>query len=112
MTLTSRRGSLEVPVVITDRVAGASLFISIHQGKPGINALTGEHHDPDVNTPAYKELAVKMEKRSRAPHPSPLPRHNFRYGARTPMAGVPVEEKWQRDDYRLPPEQEPHPEKF
>ncbi|EOC0586003.1 formate dehydrogenase subunit alpha [Cronobacter sakazakii] len=110
--LTSRRSSLEVPVVITDRVAGQSLFISIHQGKPGINALTGEHHDPDVNTPAYKELAVKLEKLSRAPHPSPLPRHNFRYGARTPMAGVPVEEKWQRDDYRLPPEQEPHPEKF
>ncbi len=110
--LTSRRGSLEVPVVITDRVAGPSLFISIHQGKPGINALTGEHRDPDVNTPAYKELAVRLEKLSRAPHPSPLPPHNFRYGDRTPIAHVPVEEKWQRDDYRLPPEQEPHPEKF
>nr|WVJ85645.1 molybdopterin dinucleotide binding domain-containing protein [Xanthomonas campestris pv. campestris] len=52
--LGSRRGSLEVPVVITDRVAGNTLFLPIHQGKPGINLLTGEHHDPDVNTPAYK----------------------------------------------------------
>ena len=110
--LTSRRGSLEVPVVVTDRVAGGTLFISIHQGKPGINLLTGEHHDPDVNTPAYKEIAIRLEKLSREPHPSPLPRHNFRYGNRTPIPHVQVEEKWQRDDYRLPPEQAPHPEKF
>ena len=25
-----------------------------------MNGLTGEHHDPDVNTPAYKEIAVTM----------------------------------------------------
>ena len=110
--LTSRRGFLEVPVVVTDRVAGETLFISIHQGKPGINQLTGEHHDPDVNTPAYKEIAIRLEKLTREPHPSPLPPHNFRYGKRTPIAHVQVEEKWQREDYRLPPEQEPHPEKF
>lgn len=64
--LTSRRGALEVPVVVTDRVANGTLFISIHQGKPGINLLTGEHHDPDVNTPAYKEIAIRLEAFTRA----------------------------------------------
>jgi len=110
--LISRRGDIEVPVVVTERVAGTVLFISIHQGKEGINKLTGEHHDPSVNTPAYKELAVRMERLDRAPMPDPLPKHNFRHGKRTPIAKVPVEEKWQREDYRQPPANEPHPEKF
>lgn len=110
--LISRRDELEVPVVITDRVQGKVLFISIHQGKEGINKLTGEHHDPQVNTPAYKEVAIRLEPLDRAPFPDPLPKHNFRHGKRTPIAKVPVELKWQRDDYRQPPAHEPHPEKF
>lgn len=112
VTLTSRRGSIEVPVLITDRVAGNGLFIPIHFGENGVNALTGEHHDPDVNTPAYKELAVKMSKSGQPNNGSPLPAHNFRYGKRTPLSHVPVEEKWQQEGYTLPPEHTPHPEKF
>ncbi|MFE4110903.1 formate dehydrogenase subunit alpha [Kosakonia sp. YIM B13611] len=110
--LISRRGEVEVPVVVTDRVEGKVLFISIHQGKEGINKLTGEHHDPAVNTPAYKELAVRLERLDRPPLPDPLPKHNFRHGKRTPIDKVPVDEKWQRADYREPPATEPHPEKF
>lgn len=110
--LISRRGEVEVPVVVTDRVQGKVLFISIHQGKDGINKLTGEHHDPSVNTPAYKELAVRLETLDRPPLPDPLPKHNFRHGKRTAIDKVPVEEKWQRADYREPPATEPHPEKF
>ena len=113
--LTSRRGSVEVPVVITDRVAGKVLFIPIHQGKPGLNELTGEHHDPDVNTPAYKEVAVKLEPLHRVPLSDPLPRSNFRHGKRTPVEGVPaqiVHVKWARDDYVSPLERAPNPEKF
>ncbi|PDO89749.1 formate dehydrogenase subunit alpha [Kosakonia sacchari] len=110
--LISRRGEVEVPVVVTDRVQGKVLFISIHQGKDGINQLTGEHHDPSVNTPAYKELAVRLETLERPPLPDPLPKHNFRHGKRTPIDKVPVEEKWRREDYREPPATEPHPEKF
>lgn len=109
--LSSRRGSLEVPVVITDRVAGNTLFLPIHQGKPGINLLTGEHHDPDVNTPAYKELAVRIEPLGRTGK-SPLPAHNFRHGQRTPNDGVPVQQKWAREDYVAPPARAPHPERF
>ncbi len=110
--LTSRRASVEVPAVITDRMAGATLFIPIHHGKDGVNALTGEHHDPDVNTPAYKELAVNLTVLTKEKMASPLPRHNFRFGKRTPIDKVPVEQKWARDDYIAPPDQEPHPEKF
>ena len=113
--LSSRRGQVEVPVVITDRVAGKVLFMPIHQGKPGLNALTGEHHDPDVNTPAYKETAVRLERLGRAPLPHPLPRENFRHGRRTPLEGVPaqlVEVKWARDDYAPPLQPAPHPERF
>ena len=112
MRLSSRRGTLDVPIVVTDRVQGNVLFISIHQGKPGINQLTGEHHDPAVNTPAYKEIAVQLQPLQRPAHPGPLPAHNFRHGKRTPINKVPVEEKWRRDDYDEPPAHEPHPERF
>ena len=99
-------------MVVTSRVAGNILFIPIHHGKEGINSLTGDHHDPDVNTPAYKEIAVKMTRIDRHPQPNPLPTHNFRYGQRTPVSHLAVEEKWQQQGYREPPEHSDHPEKY
>ncbi|SKA12931.1 formate dehydrogenase subunit alpha [Consotaella salsifontis] len=112
LEVTSRRGTVEVPAVITDRVSGRDLFMPIHQGKPGINKLTGEHHDPDVNTPAYKETAVKVRVMDRTMDHSPLPPENFRNGHRTPMAGVEVEVKWRQDDYVQPPQHTSRPERF
>ncbi|WP_338563578.1 formate dehydrogenase subunit alpha [Erwinia sp. E_sp_B01_3] len=112
VSLTSRRGTVEVPVVVTERMAGNILFMPIHHGKPGINLLTGDHHDPDVNTPAYKEIAVFMKKLNRSLKRSPLPRDNFRYGKRTPLTHLPIEDKWQQEGYTLPPEHTDHPEKF
>lgn len=109
--LTSRRDSFDVPALVTDRVKGHTLFMPIHEGKPGINALTGEHHDPDVDTPAYKELAIKLEVLAKQ-GPSPLPSNNYRYGHRTPNKGVDVDVKWAREDYTLPPQQQSHPEKM
>ncbi|UAW97109.1 formate dehydrogenase subunit alpha [Halopseudomonas nanhaiensis] len=110
--VTSRRGSVDVQALVTERVRGKTLFMPIHQGKPGLNLLTGEHHDPDVNTPAYKETAVKLEVLPRERGPSPLPAHNFRNGRRTPNEGVPVEVKWMQPDYVEPPVHAPQPEKF
>lgn len=109
--LTSRRDSIDFPAVITDRVAGNTLFMPIHFGKPGVNALTGEHNDPDVQTPAYKETAVKLEVLDKRDAP-PLPSTNYRFGRRTPTRGVEVEVKWARDDYRLPPHQQANPRKM
>lgn len=109
--VSSRRGSVEVRATVTERVAGKTLFMPIHQGKPGLNLLTGEHHDPDVNTPAYKETAVRLEVLPKKGEP-PLPPNSFRNARRTPTEGVPVEVKWYRDDYVAPPARAPHPERF
>jgi formate dehydrogenase major subunit len=72
--------------------------------------LTGEHHDPDVNTPAYKETAVRIEVLPYPNEGSPLPPHNFRYGRRTPNEGVQVEVKWAQPNYVLPPRTQQDPE--
>lgn len=110
--VSSRRASVEVPALVTDRVAGNVLFMSIHQGKPGLNLLTGEHHDPVVNTPAFKETAVKLDVLPRPVEGPPLPLTNFRYGRRTPTGGVPVEVKWAQENYVLPPGKQTAPEKL
>jgi formate dehydrogenase major subunit len=110
--LTSRRGSADMIALVTDRVRGNTLFLPIHQGKPGVNEMTGEHHDPDVNTPAYKELAVRIERLPRGNGGDPLPPNNCRNGKRTPAIGVDVTVKWARADYVPPPEDAPHPERF
>lgn len=112
LKVTSRRGSVEVRAVVTDRVSGNTLFMPIHHSKPGVNKLSGEHHDPDVNTPAFKEIAVRIEKLDRAPGEPPLPRHNFRYGKRTPNLGPDAQVKWAREDYREPPQPIEHPERL
>lgn len=109
--VSSRRDSLDFPAVITDRVAGRTLFMPIHFGKPGVNLLTGEHHDPEVQTPAYKETAVKLEVLDKRGDP-PLPAHNYRFGHRTPGTGVEVEVKWARGDYTLPPALQSKPRKM
>lgn len=107
--LISRRGELEVPVVITDRPRGDNLYIHIHSQKT-VNLLTGDHADDAVDTPAFKEIAVKMEVVTETGEP-PLPRNNFRYGRRQPVAGVGVEAKWRRDDYWQPPTEADNPER-
>lgn len=108
--LESRRGRIEVRAVVTDRVHGKLLYLPIHHAKPAANALTGEHHDPDVNTPGYKETAVKLEVLPRPKGAPPLPRHNYRYGHPTPNGGPHVAEKWARSGYTVPPAHQEHPE--
>ena len=110
--LTSRRGAIEVRAVVTDRVRGKLLYLPIHHSKPAANALTGEHHDPDVNTPGYKETAVKLEVLPKPRGTPPLPHHNYRYGHRTPNGGPHVEAKWSRPDYTQPPNPQAHPERM
>ena len=109
--LTSRRGTLQVRVVVTDRVRGNELYMPEHTRLNHPNFLSGDQADRAVNTPAYKEIAVKMELIA-DDGPTPLPRHNFRYGKRTPVAGVDVERKWRRPDYAKPPIDAPRPERF
>jgi formate dehydrogenase major subunit len=110
LKVTSRRDSIEVQAVVTDRVRGKTLYLPIHHSKPAANALTGEHHDPDVNTPGYKEVAVKIEKLPCPKGKPPLPKHNYRFGHPTPNEGIVAEAKWSRSDYAPPPAPLSHPE--
>ena len=110
--VTSRRDSVELRAVVTDRVRDDVLYMPIHHAKPSMNKLTGDHHDPVVNTPGYKETAVKIEVLDRPKGEPPLPYHNYRYGHRTPNSGPRVEDKWARDDYVAPPAHEARPERL
>lgn len=102
--LVSRRGAVKVRAVVTDRVQGKQLYMPMNSSsnEQAINVLTSSHTDVATHTPAYKELAVKMEVLEKEGR-SPLPRNNFRYGKRTPYPGVMVEKKWLRSDYVAPP---------
>jgi formate dehydrogenase major subunit len=100
--LTSPYGSVKVRCVVTDRVFGNQLYLPMNSnGEGAINYLTSSHSDKDTDTPAYKEVSVKMEVLE-PKGDNPLPRINHRNGNRQPQIGVRVEEKWARDDYIFP----------
>ncbi len=101
--LVSRRGALKVPVLVTDRVQGHELYMPMNSTDEPINVLTSSQTDRATHTPAYKEVAVRMEVIAKNGGKSPLPRGNPRYGHRTPTNGVEVEKKWARPDYAPPP---------
>lgn len=100
--LTSNAGTVVETVHITDRVQGNELYLPLNAvGESAVNLLTDNRVDKDTNTPAYKEVAVKMEV-IKEKGKSPLPKHNFRRGNRIPQIGVNVEKKWEREDYVFP----------
>ncbi len=99
--VTSRYGSVRVPALVTDRVKGKQLYLPLNSSTSPVNLMTSSHTDPEVHTPAYKEVAVKIEVLAEQ-GPSPLPHSNHRYGHPTPQRGVEVERKWKRADYRGP----------
>lgn len=100
--LTSPYGSVKVSCIVTDRVFGNQLYLPMNtSGEGAINYLTSSHADKDTDTPAYKEISVKMEVLE-PKGKSPLPKINHRYGNPQPQIGVRVEEKWAREDYIFP----------
>ncbi len=127
--LISRRGEITVRVLLSDQVRDGELYVPMQAAE--INLLTSNETDPDSHTPAYKEIAVRIERadgpqelrggsrkgadrarkgardRKADPTGSPLPRHHHRYGHPTPQAGVEVERKWAREDYVPPTQPEP-----
>ncbi|MFD2189569.1 formate dehydrogenase subunit alpha [Pistricoccus aurantiacus] len=111
--LTSRRGTIELPVLVTDRVAGNELYVTENAvgNDHAINVLTSNEADKDSSTPAFKEIAVKMEILE-VEGEAPLPRHNYRFWKSSSQDGVRTEQKWQRDDYVQPPRPARNPEKF
>jgi formate dehydrogenase major subunit len=101
LEVSSRYGMVRVPALVTDRVKGKELYMPLNSATSSVNLLSSSHTDPEVHTPAYKEIAVKIRVLPEK-GPSPLPASNHRYGQPTPQRGVEVERKWNRKDYRVP----------
>ncbi|MGB8956207.1 MAG: formate dehydrogenase subunit alpha [Tumebacillaceae bacterium] len=103
--LTSPYGEVEVRVEVTDRVQGRELYLTMNSQEKGaaVNRLTSSYHDKYTHTPNYKEMDIKMEVLESSGE-RPLPKHNHRFGNRTPQIGVKTEEKWKRSDYLPIPE--------
>lgn len=62
LKVTSRRGSINVNVLITPTVAKNSVFIPFHFREAAANVLTNPALDPIAKIPEYKVCAVKIEK--------------------------------------------------
>ena len=104
--LVSRRGAVRVQALVTERVSGIEMYMPMNSDEAVVNVLTSSEVDRVSDTPAYKELAVKLEKLG-ASGASPLPRSNPRFGNPTPQTGVEVERKWARKDYAPPTQKRP-----
>jgi formate dehydrogenase major subunit len=99
--LTSRYGKVRAQAVITARVQGRELYMPMNSTDEAVNRLTSSHTDKATHTPAYKETSVQLRVLGEIGD-DPLPRTNSRHGHPTPQAGVEVERKWKRKDYREP----------
>jgi len=60
--VSSRRGSIEIKVHITDNVSKGEVFTTFHFSEAPINRLTNDALDPIANIPEYKVCAVRVEK--------------------------------------------------
>ncbi len=100
--ITSRRGAVKAKVHVTPNVGPHDMFLPEFSVDEPVNALSGNHADAVTSTPAYKQIAVKVEVLERDAAPA-LPRSNPRFGRPTPRRGVEVERKWARPDYAPPP---------
>ncbi len=60
--LTTRRGTINAPAMITDRVEKGTVFVPFHFFEACANTLTNPAHDPTCKIPEYKVCAVKVEK--------------------------------------------------
>ncbi|MCL2447496.1 MAG: formate dehydrogenase subunit alpha [Polyangiaceae bacterium] len=99
--LTSRRGSIKTRAVVSDSVRDGELYMPLCSSNDRVNVLTSSDADPVVDTPSYKETAVKLERLGER-GASPLPRTHPRNGHPTPQRGVEVQHKWARPDYGFP----------
>ncbi|SFB35076.1 formate dehydrogenase major subunit [Lentibacillus halodurans] len=100
--LISEAGEATGLVHITDRVSGRELYLPLNDnGKTAVNYLTDNRVDKDSDTPAYKEIAVRMEVMKKKGK-SPLPPNNYRRGNPQSQLGVKPERKWDRHDYVFP----------
>ncbi len=60
--LATRRGEIEVPARISNKVKPGLLFVPFHFAENSANVLTNSAFDPAAKIPEYKVCAVKIEK--------------------------------------------------
>ena len=60
--VSSRRGSIKIPVKITEKVKEGSVFIPFHFREAAANVLTNPALDPVAKIPEYKVCAVNIKK--------------------------------------------------
>ena len=60
LTVSSRRGEIEVPARITRKVAEGCVFLTFHFKENPANALTIAALDPIAKIPEFKACAVKV----------------------------------------------------
>jgi formate dehydrogenase alpha subunit len=66
VTLSSRRGSIEVRTMVTKRIPAGSVFMPFHFIESCANVLTNPAHDPICKIPELKVCAVRVEKSLRS----------------------------------------------
>ncbi|SIE04528.1 molybdopterin oxidoreductase [Mycobacteroides abscessus subsp. abscessus] len=61
--LISPYGAIKLPVLVTDRVVGKTVYVPMHSSshESAVNLLTGGAVDVVTHTPAYKQVKVRME---------------------------------------------------
>lgn len=99
--LESPYGAIKLRVVVTDRMEGHNIYVPMHSAshESAVNLLTGGSFDVQTNTPAYKQIKVRMQILQLEGKKNPLPKYNPRNAKRTPQMGVEVFRKWGRSDY-------------
>jgi formate dehydrogenase alpha subunit len=60
--VTSRRGSIEISALVTDKIMKGIVFIPFHFVESAANVLTNDALDPVAGIPEYKICGVKVEK--------------------------------------------------
>jgi len=58
----SRRGRIEIPTDVTEKVAPGTVFLSFHYHEHPANALTIAALDPVAKIPEFKVCAVRVER--------------------------------------------------
>ncbi|WLV24605.1 formate dehydrogenase subunit alpha [Aciduricibacillus chroicocephali] len=98
--LISPYGAIKLPVLVTDRVQGKTVYVPMHSTShdSAVNLLTGGAVDVATHTPAYKQAKARMEVISKDGE-NPLPKFNHRHATRTPQMGLQIYRKWERGDY-------------
>ncbi len=98
--LVSPYGAIKLKAIVTNRVQGKEIYVPMHSvsHETAVNLLTGNAMDVRTNTPAYKQMKVRMqvlEEKGENPLPSTNPRNKKRH----PQNGVEVERKWKKPGY-------------